>query len=62
MNPQLEAVMNQDVQNIELETVSVSLSDRLRWDWRNPLIALPLLTIGMLAASAIVMLMNLFSL
>ena len=54
--------MNQDVQNIELETVSVSLSDRLRWDWRNPLIALPLLTIGMLAASAIVMLMNLFSL
>jgi hypothetical protein len=54
--------MNQDVQNIELEMTGKGLSDRLLWDWRNPLIALPLATIGMLAASAIIMLMSLLSL
>jgi hypothetical protein len=54
--------MNQDVQNIELETIGIQLSDRLSWDWRNPLIALPLVAAGILAASVIVVLMNLLSL
>ncbi len=44
--------MNQDVLNIQDETQSVTLSDRLNWDWHNPLIAFPLATIGVLLASA----------
>ena len=53
--------MNQDVQSIEqnTETSSVLITDRLYWDWHNPLIALPLATIGVLLVSAIVMLARL---
>jgi hypothetical protein len=53
--------MNQDVQSIQqdIETSSVMINDRLSWDWRNPLIALPLATIGVLLVSAIVMLVSL---
>ena len=53
--------MNQDVQNTQqdIETSGVMISDRLNWDWHNPLIALPLVTVGMLLVSAIVMLVSL---
>ena len=53
--------MNQDVQSIQQDTESssVMISDRLSWDWHNPLIALPLATIGVLLVSALVMLLSL---
>ena len=44
--------MNQDVPNIQGETQSMILSDRLNWDWHNPLIVFPLATIGVLLAGA----------
>jgi hypothetical protein len=44
--------MNQDVLNIQDEMQSVTISDRLNWDWHNPLIAFPLATIGVLLAGA----------
>ncbi len=50
----MEGVMNQDVLNIQQETTGVLLTDRLNWDWHNPLIAFPLAALGMLLASLLV--------
>lgn len=51
--------MNQDVLNIQQDTTSNLFTDRLNWDWHNPLITLPLATIGVLAASAVVVILKL---
>jgi hypothetical protein len=56
----MERIMNQDVQNLEESSGSV-LSDRLVWDWHNPLNALPLATIGVLVVSGMIMLLKLLS-
>jgi hypothetical protein len=56
--------MNQDVLNIQneqSESTGQMISDRLNWDWRNPLIALPLTGLGVLLVSALVVLMQLVS-
>ena len=50
--------MNQDVLSIQEENQNKVLSDRLYWDWHNPLIAFPLATIGVLLASAIAILLG----
>ncbi len=51
--------MNEDVPYTEAVDTSAGLSDRLHWDWRNPLIAIPLTAIGVLLLSALVMVANL---
>ena len=56
----MEDNMNQDVQNFE-EINSAGISDRLVWDWHNPLNALPLATVGVLIISGMVMLMKLLT-
>ncbi len=50
--------MNQDVLNIQPETAGVTLTDRLCWDWRNPLIAFPLVTVGIILASVLAILLG----
>ena len=57
----MEVIMNQDVQNIQSEEMSSVLSDRLNWDWRNPLIVLPMATVAVLLVGAMVMLMQLLN-
>jgi len=54
----MEVMMNQDVLNIQSEEMGSMLSDRLAWDWRNPLIVLPLATIAVVLVGAVVMLMQ----
>ena len=53
--------MNQDVQNTQSNEMSSVLSDRLYWDWRNPLIVLPMATIAVLLVGVMVVLMQLLS-
>ena len=50
--------MNQDVLNIQHETTAEILTDRLCWDWRNPLIAFPLIAAGAVLASVIAMFLS----
>ena len=53
--------MNQDVQFTQDEQMGSGLTDRLNWDWHNPLIAIPLGMIGVLLLSALVVLASLLS-
>lgn len=57
----VERNMNQDVQYAQDEPMGNGLSDRLTWDWHNPLIAIPLGLIGVLLLSALAMAVSLLS-